>query len=354
MQRFVGPTSLTGYMTGEMQMAYDAATSQFAVNTPQLNLTRVGLSVPELLGKDNIFAEYLSAQGQLNLSPQQIGASQFKVTSELAELNADGTFNAIQLNNLVSEGALLDTPFHMEGKLDLARIATMLPHTLQLHDDLKIQSGIVSFQATSKQQVESAGQANRRMVVNIDTANIRARRGNQDIVWQKLLRLAGTIHQNNGRLALENVRVESDFLEVRGNGSIESGDFVAQGDLAQLVKRVGQFADLGGAEFAGSLDGRFRWQIANGADGNTSQTFSLQNRPIQISGRFDITDQMARVTALATESAFDSAARNWRIAIRKPNSAGQRRFAIAGRHGTVDGQPNRTGRQHLGNESVDI
>jgi hypothetical protein len=289
MQRFVGPTSMTGKMTGEFQLAFDAATSQFAMHTQQLSLTGAGLSAPNLMGTDRIIAEHLFVQGQLDLSPQQISAAQFVVNSELAELSADGTFDAKQLTNLVSGGELLETPFHMEGRLDLAAIATMLPGTLQLHHDLKIQSGVVSFQATSKQGTEGTGQGSRRMVVNVDTANIRARRGNQDIVWQKPLRLAGIVHQHQGQLSVEDVRVEADFLQLQGSGSLEAGQFVARGDLAQLVQRVGQFADLGGAEFAGNLDGEFGWQIANDPAAN-DQSFSLLNRPIRISGRFDIAD----------------------------------------------------------------
>ncbi len=247
------------------------------------------MSAPALLGTDRLFAENLSLQGQLNLSPRQISATQFSVTSELAQLNADGTFDANQLTNLVSSGELLQTPFHTEGKLDLAAIVTMLPDTLQLHQDLDVQSGIVSFQATSKQEADSAGQGGRRMVVNIDTANIRARRGDQDIVWQKPLRLAGTVHQHEGQLSLENVRVEADFLDLQGSGSLEAGNFVVRGDLAELVGRVGQFADLGGAELAGNLDGHFGWQLA-GDSTTDNEAFSLQDRPIQISGRFDITE----------------------------------------------------------------
>lgn len=297
MQRFVGPTSMTGNMTGEFQLAFAKPTGQFALQTQQLSLSGAGLTAPSLIGKDSVFANNLSLQGQLNLSPRQISATQFKVNSELGELTADGTFDANQLTNLVSSGELLATPFHMEGKVDLAAIATMLPGTLQLHDDLQIQSGIVSFQATSKQQAEGSAQSSRRMVVNVDTANIRARRGNQEIVWQKPLRLAGTVHQSNGQLALEDVRIESDFLELQGGGTLEAGNFVARGDLAKLVQRVGQFADLGGAEFAGNLDGQLGWQIVGNAAAD-GQAFSLQDRPIRINGRLDIANPAIKWPAL--------------------------------------------------------
>lgn len=285
--RFVGPTQTAGYATGELQLAYSAPGNEISINVSQMEITDAAISAPQFIGPDSFHAKRLTASGQLNISPQLISATKFVVESEFATLNADGMFEPNQLSNLVSEGQLVSTPFHMEGAVDVARVATMLPNTLQLHEDLKIQSGVVSFQASSRQK-ENAESSQNRIVVNVDTANIRAKRGNQDIVWQKPLRVAGVVNQVNGQFAIEDVIVDSDFLTMRGAGSIQTGNFEANGDLAKLVERVSQFADLGGAELAGTLHGQFGWKLAP-VSGNEN-SLSLQNRPINIGGRFNISN----------------------------------------------------------------
>ena len=108
----------------------------------------------------------------------------------------------------------------MDGEIDLAGLVRMLPATLQLHQDLQIESGTIKFQANS-QHVNGTT----RMVMNMDAANLKARRGGQNIIWQTPLRLVGTIVQSPGGLAIDDLLCESDFLTVAGSGTFESGAF---------------------------------------------------------------------------------------------------------------------------------
>ncbi len=285
-QRFVGPTTTIGHMTSELQLAYDANSTQVAINVNRLEVIGAGIAAPEFIGQDKLYTETLTARGQVNLSPQQISADQFELVCDFGNIKANGVFDANQLNNLVAGGELLNTPFSMSGKIDIARVAGMIPNTLQLYDDLNINSGVISFHASSTQQDESQP---RRIVLNVDSANIRARRGNQDIVWQKPLRLVGTVNQSNGQLAFEDVRVISDFLTIGGEGSLGKGRFDVGGDLAKLVDRVGQFADLGGLQMSGKLTGSLGWEFLDDGSTKVGSTAPI-DRSIQLSGRFDVTN----------------------------------------------------------------
>ncbi len=282
LQRFIGPTNTAGNLNGKIQASYSAAQNAVAMNVEQLNLTNFGIVAPDLLGTDQFSLRNLSANGKIQASPTVISAEQFNLESDVGRVKAAGMFNVNQISNLASGGELLDTPFDMNGEIDLAQLIRMLPSTLSLHKDLVVNSGTVAFQAASRSDAEG-----RRLIVNVDTANLAAKRGNQDIVWAKPLRVVGTIKESNGQLALENLNCISDFLTVSGDADMKTAAFVAKGDLSKLMDRIGQFVDLQGASVAGAIDGQFGWQVA---DGQASLNNGIGNLPIQIGGSFVVDD----------------------------------------------------------------
>lgn len=283
LQRFIGPTRSTGTLNGNVQAAYDGPTQSVTLDIQQARLVNFAIQAPELIGPDQISIEDLTAQGIVQVSSKLIAAQQFKVKSEIGKITADGSFDVNQLAHLASQGRLLDTPFQLDGEVDLAKLVRMFPATLQLHQDLVLESGVVTFQAGSQNE-----NGTRRMVVNLDTAHIKARRGQQTIDWANPLRLVATIRESQGQLELDDVRCESDFLTIEGHGNHKTGAFAVKGDLDLLMRRVRQFADLGETTMAGVLDGGFGWQLDTSAAAQVTSQPSL--RPIQIVGSFTVTN----------------------------------------------------------------
>ena len=280
LQRFIGPTNTAGNMNGKIQASYSGPNNSVAMNVEQLNLTNFGVVAPDLLGTDQFVLRNISANGTIQASPTVISAQGFNVDSDVGRVKANGSFDVNQIANLAAGGELLDTPFDMNGEIDLAGLIRMLPSTLGLHEDLVVNSGTVAFQAASRNDAQG-----RKLIVNVDTANLSARRGGQDIVWAKPLRLVGTIKESNGHFALENLSCISDFLTISGDANMNTAAFEAKGDLSKLMDRVGQFADLQGAKVAGIIDGQFGWQVA---DGQADLSNGIEGLPIQIAGNFVI------------------------------------------------------------------
>lgn len=287
LQRFVGPADTDGRMNGKVQAAYDARSNSANIAIEQLTLTGAGIMAPKLIGTDHLMIENATAHGNLQISPTVIAAQQFNVQSAVGKVTADGSFDLNQLTNLANRGQLLDSPFRMDGEIDLARLIQMFPSSLQLHEDLEVQSGTVNFFANSRSE-----NGERRLVLNLDTANLKARRGNRNISWAKPLRLVGTIVQSSGQFALEEVRCESDFLTINGSANLQTASFVAQGDLAKLTDNVGQFVDLGETRLAGILQGSFGWQVGDTQE-TVDLTTGLVNVPVQIGGSFRVANPVA-------------------------------------------------------------
>ena len=293
LQRFLGPTETDGLLTADLEAVIDTVTGHAEVAIKQANAANLIVSAPELVGSDEVRINNVTAVGNLTADPSRVSADQFQLVSDFATVRADGTLDLNHLAGLaasttaVQDVSLLSTPFQLDGAIDLAGVAATFPATLHLHDGLKIESGSVNFQAASRVENEV-----RRLIVNVDTANLVARDQGQPIVWQKPLRLVGTIREGNSGLMLEEVLCESDFLTVSGTANRESGSFSAKGDLARLLQRVSQFADVGDTVIAGGLDGKLAWQTDSPDNANGS-------RPVQLVGEFVIDQPQIQLPGMA-------------------------------------------------------
>ena len=284
LERILGPTAVEGILTGNLQGNFVASDQSIAISVKNVDCREVFFACPSLIDQDQLQLQSMICNGDLQLTPRLVSANEFQLKSELGRIRANGNFDVQQISQLGTDGRLLDSPFEMDGNLDLAQVIAMLPSTLQLHRDLNVQSGDVTFQVNS----QSAG-GTRRLVVNMDTANLAATRAGQKIVWAKPLRIVGTVSEQNQKLSIENVRCESDFLNVTGRGDLQSAEFIVDGDLQMLTERVGQFVDLSNTSLAGLLKGRFGWQQI-GESSTVASPDSIGRLPIQINGDFVITD----------------------------------------------------------------
>ncbi len=283
--RVVGTTTTDGVLSADLQATYNSAAQEVQLFVKSAEAQNAMIYSPQMLGSDRVQIASLQSTGNLALGPTRVHADQFQIASDFANASVNGTLDIDQLSQLatsssMTDGGLLNTPFQMNGQLDLAGLAAVMPATLQLNEGLKIQSGVVNFQAGSRIQNDQ-----RRLIVNLDTANLVAVDQGKPIVWQKPLRLVGSIRESGQTLVLEELRCESDFLTIAGNATAEAGSFVAKGDLDRMVERVGQFVDLSDMQLSGEIDGKLAWQTA--AHENAA-TASVQNRPIQLVGEFQV------------------------------------------------------------------
>ena len=255
-QRGVPRIQATGQLNGKVAMQFKEGGNQAAARLEQLNLSDALLAAPDLLGPDQFALRQLAANGSLAWQTGTATAEQFTATCDFGQVTANGQMSVKELTELAGQVRLSRAPFQLEGKLDLARVAALLPSTLHLHDDLRFESGEVQFQVLSKPQDDAA-----RLLVNIDTTNFVARRNNQPIMWQQPLRVVADVTQRGGLPRVDQLLCRSDFLTVEGTADVEQAQLKLNGDLARLQQQLGQFVDLSGWQLAGTLSGELGWQL---------------------------------------------------------------------------------------------
>lgn len=278
-QRMIGPCSAIGEINGQATVDFQSGGNEVAADLKQLEVTRFAMVAPQILQGDQLSMNRLTANGKLNFTSAGIHAERFLTESDVGKVETDGTIDLTQFTSLMS-GEVPSSEFSAHGELDVARLANMLPKTFSLHEDLKVQSGTVTFDAVTR---NDAGV--RRLLVDLTASNLTAQRGGQFLSWHKPFRLSARVGQTEGQLVLENVKCESDFLTVEGAANSEVGNFVAQGDLSQLRENLSQFVDLTGVDLAGKLGGEFGWSFRS-ADGEAPPQGA--GRPIQVGGKFEI------------------------------------------------------------------
>lgn len=279
-QRFIGASQITGNATVKTTALWNGTTNDIAANIQSAEIGNASIEAPAILGDDQFFLDRLNARGQIGLSPKRISARQFSVDTDFGRVDADGEFDPAKLADLSNGNQLLDSPLKMEGNLDIAKVIRRLPSTLRIHEDVNIESGTVQFSAATRNE-----SGVRRLVVNLDTANIRATRSGQPIVWQQPLRIVGVLRESAGDFSLENFECVSDFLNISGEATLREGMFTATGDMNRLSQRIGQFADLSDMQFGGSLKGQFGWAVVGDQQVGVAQ---LVSQPIQIGGEFKV------------------------------------------------------------------
>ena len=257
MDRLLGPVTIQGQLTGTLTTLFDLHDQQVSLNIKQLHAQDVDVLAANFLGSDRLSLQRVDARGNVCLTSQRITAKQFSAESDIGEVRIDGEFDITQMWEMVAKGQLPSSPFEMDIETDLARVVPMLPKTLGIREDVQITSGTVTVHANTRSQSNV-----QRIMFNMDVANVQAQQAERQIVWNRPLRVTGTASENNGQVLVENLSVESDFLELVGKASLAKGNFTFQGDLEKLRHQLGDFLDLSQFEIAGQFGGRLAWQAA--------------------------------------------------------------------------------------------
>ncbi len=277
--RVIGPANMAGFINGRMDV--NATLHSAELEFSNLEASQVAVIAPEILGNDQFSAQKLTTTGKINTNFKRIFANQFQAESEFARVTADGEFDIEQISQLTGGKELPSSSFQLDGVIDLAQIAAMLPETVRIRDGVQMNSGLLQVTATARTENGAP-----RLVFNADAANMNFNVNGRQVAWNKPLRAVAVVAANQGQLSLNDFRLESDFLNVNGNASWTSGDFNLQGDLQKVVKQLEQVIDTGGMVVAGIANGRVRWQTSS----DLADIVAGKIVPIQINGRVKITN----------------------------------------------------------------
>lgn len=306
LQRVMPGATVSGLLHGEVSIDWSETSSTARID--QLTAQNLYVAAPQWLGADQIVLESLTANGEVTQQGEAWQVQGLSLVSDLGQVTANGSavVTASEGKSLAATmiDALRDSRFRVDGQIDLARIARMLPATLKIREGTQIATGDVTLALAS--EADTGGQ---HWNGRIEAKNLTAMHEGGRLTWDQPIVLTGAARDLNGVIAFDKLTCESSFLAVAASGTSKQGAATLRGDLARFAAEIGQFVDLGDLRVAGRLEGKVDWQTANDrrlrlAASATAEQFELvsSTRPawredrltVQLTGVGTIADKAAR------------------------------------------------------------
>ncbi len=155
--------------------------------------------------------------------------------------------------------AILRQRQEFSGRIDLARLARLLPATLCIRPSMQINAGEMNMALSSRPQQQGVVWHGKLDVANL-TGVLGGKEGQRQIVWQSPLSAMLDAHDAPAGPIVDALQCKSDFLTVEAAGTPDEAVGTMAVNLQQLADRLGQFVDLGQLQFAGQGGGRLSWK----------------------------------------------------------------------------------------------
>lgn len=239
--------------------------NQFAANN-------VAVRAPEYLGDETLQLTQIQADGTAHLNGARLEMDEFQIRSPIASLVAHGGMDVTVLSTHQILDALQHEDYEIEAQADLAAIAKLIPATLSIREGTEIQSGSAQLRVVSRVQGGS-----RRVVAAAETRDLRALNNGKVVSWSQPVRLDVAANMTPSGPVIENLKIDSNFLNVTGRGDLNQGRATLNGDLDRLAAELGQFVDLSSYQLAGQMDGEVTWAIQQQNDIQANAKVTLTN-----------------------------------------------------------------------------
>ncbi len=212
-----------------------------------------------VLGRDRLELERIELPCRVERRGSEIRVEELSLKTDVGQAAVEGTMLVKEFTPSAMIAALQSDAYRVEGNLDVARLAALLPNTLCIRKGTEITEG--NLQVVLVGEPREAGIA---WEGRVEAANIRAKANGKRVDWKDPLVLEFAAHQSPDGPVVDRADCTSSFLTLQGKGTLDDLEATGQFDLAELVQELEQFVDLGGLELAGAGDAKLRLQRSAG------------------------------------------------------------------------------------------
>ena len=248
------------------------------------------------LGRDVLRLEKFQAACKAARQDKQLTLEEAKVDCEVGSLAASGHVNLGEHGWETPADLLRQPDCSLQGTLDLARLARLLPGTLRVRSGTEITSG--QIQLTVRTTSAAAGTPpapaapnSLRWQARLETKHLTALDHGRQIAWDKPVSIDLAIHQSEQGPIVESLRCQSDFLSVDGSGTPDQLMASVTLNLRQLTDDLGRFVDLGGLALSGDGKGKLQLNCNAAGDFDAGGQLDLHNFQLGIPQRQPWTEE---------------------------------------------------------------
>lgn len=291
--RFLPEVRLDGRLSSVVQCQWSGAEGIKAAGIEgSVTAEDLTLAMPAL-GNDKIALAELKALCNANWKKDKINVQRAVVNCDVGSVSMVGTLDVGREATQDLLCAIARQSYELDGRMDLARLARMLPGTLHIQQGTQITSGRLQLALTSRPGPEGTTWAGR-----LEANDLAAVNQGRRLAWQQPILVSLAAHQTKDGPVVESLRCQSSFLQMAAAGTPRELSATANFDLDQLAAQLAGMVDLDGIEMAGGGAARFSWKRPDGdqfqAEGQLNvQDFRLAIPKQQIALKEDVSVQMA-------------------------------------------------------------
>jgi hypothetical protein len=278
--RLLPEAQVSGVLSGSLQYSTGAVANstamqdQTALVSGQIRIDQLDVTARPL-GGDHLRLAALQVPCEIAWHADQLVVRRLGVDCDVGRLAISGstTWPAAAASRPLAEW--LRQSFNVEGELDLARLARLLPQTLHVRQDIAITSGGV------KLSLASTGDSNsHRWTGQLQASNLSAMTAGRPASWSQPISIDFAADDTPTGPIVEQLECQSSFVHLSASGTPDRFTAQADCDLNRLTTELGQFVDFGAVRPAGIGQATLDWQRA--ADGSFKAAAKAQVNNLQL------------------------------------------------------------------------
>jgi translocation and assembly module TamB len=260
--RFLPDAQVSGLLSGKLQYSTEPAASNAPGAEPktvvagQVRVDGLDLSAAAL-GGDRLRLAVLQVPCQIAWQGRQIDIQQLAIECDVGRLSVTGATTWPDTAAKRSLANWLRESFTVEGNLDVARLARLLPETLHVRQDIQINSGTVQLALSS-----AGNSGSHRWTGQLQTSNLMATSAGRPVTWNQPVSINLAAHDTLTGPVVEKLDCQSSFVRLTASGTPDHFTAQADCDLNRLATELGQFVDFGSVKPAGLGQATLDWQRA--------------------------------------------------------------------------------------------
>ncbi len=250
---------LAGLLTSDVTCAWSTSNQQVLLRVDNATVNRFRFDSPSLLGADRLAMQQISLRANAMLEAWIWDIESFVFHCDTGSATISGRLpwspddTHRTWSQLVSHLTAAD--LQVEGNIDLARVAQLLPRLLRLRSDTAVRSGTLRFNLNGRNERDG-----RRLTGRIEASDLVAERRGQQIVWDQPLSLQLDVRQSLAGWHVEQLSCSGRFFQLAGHGTLQQGSIDLQCDLDRLLDELQQLVNTGALQMAGKLNGKVDWK----------------------------------------------------------------------------------------------
>jgi len=254
MTRAAPGTHLAGSLSGEAQCTWGVEPASPVSVKASARVVNLDVA-SSALGADRVRLANFAAETDFNWQADRLVVAGATADCELGKIELAGQWAWGTDSPGDRLAALAGQTFEARGRVDLARLAAMLPETLHIHRETQVRSGTLWVELVSRRTEQGMVWQG-----SVKTSDLTALRRGRELVWQQPIVVTLDAAQTPEGPEIKDLRCESQFLTVRAAGRRQDLGASIEFDLDRLAQRLDGFFDLSRWQMAGNGWANLHWR----------------------------------------------------------------------------------------------